>query len=438
MVNAQAIAKTGRLTHDQVMDVLQKGLGGKLAGQKVLVLIPDHTRSMPLHELFRMMVEVLHDAVELNFMVALGTHPGYDEAGLNELVGITAAERATTFRHVGLLNHAWDDPAALTSLGVIGQDEIMQLAGSSYHYSLPTEINIRINKAVLEHDHIVILGPTFPHEVVGFSGGAKYFFPGISGPDVINATHWLGALATVLGTIGIKDTPVRAVINAATTRLKTPATLVALIVETLRTETSPAPAQPVGGHNHGLSGVFVGDVYNTWEAAAGLSSERHIKWCDHPYQRVLSGCPPMYDELWTAGKCMYKMESVVALGGELIIYAPHLDVVSHVHGKYIYEAGYHVLPYFLQDWEKYKHLPLGALAHCTHVRGSGVMEGGVEKPNVRLTLASKIPPEECAKLNLGYLDPLTIDLAEWQNREDEGILYVPKAGELLYKVRREK
>jgi len=143
----------------------------------------------------------------------------------------------------------------------------------------------------------------------------------------------------------------------------------------------------------------------------------------------------MYDELWTAGKCMYKMESVVALGGELIIYAPHLDVVSHVHGKYIYEAGYHVLPYFLQDWEKYKHLPLGALAHCTHVRGSGVMEGGVEKPNVRLTLASKVPPEECAKLNLGYLDPLTIDLAEWQNREDEGILYVPKAGEMLYRVR---
>ena len=59
----------------------------------------------------------------------------------------------------------------------------------------------------------------------------------------------------------------------------------------------------------------------------------------------------MYDELWTAGKCMYKMESVVEVGGELIIYAPHLDVVSPVHGKYIYEVGYHILPYFLQDWD---------------------------------------------------------------------------------------
>ncbi len=418
MVTAQAIAQWGLLTHDQIRETLVRGLGGKLTGQKVLVLIPDHTRSLPLPELFRLVVETLHDVRKLNVMVALGTHPGYDEAGLNHLVGITAEERATTYRHVGLLNHAWNDPAALTSLGVMDQDEIKQLAGPSYHFSLPDEINIRINKAVLEHDHIVIVGPTFPHEVVGFSGGAKYFFPGISGPDVINATHWLGALATVLGTIGIKDTPVRAVIHAATTRLQTPTTLVALIVQ-----------------GHDLSGMLIGDVYETWNAAADVSSERHIKWCDRPYKRVLSGCPPMYDELWTAGKCMYKMESVVEVGGELIIYAPHLHVVSPVHGKYIYEAGYHILPYFLQDWDKYKHLPLGALAHCTHVRGSGVMDHGVEKPNVRLVLASQISPEDCARLNLGYMDPATINPADWQNREDEGILYVAKAGEMLYKVR---
>ena len=91
MVIAQAIAETGLLSHDAIMETLVKGLGhGKFAGQKVLVLIPDHTRAVPLPELFRMMVEVLHEARELNFMVALGTHPGYSEAGLNHLVGITA------------------------------------------------------------------------------------------------------------------------------------------------------------------------------------------------------------------------------------------------------------------------------------------------------------------------------------------------------------
>lgn len=419
MVIAQAISETGLLTQDAVMEVLTQGLGGRFTGQKVLVLIPDHTRSLPLPELFRRVVEVLHDAREINVMVALGTHPGYTEEGLIHLVGITADERATTYRHVGLLNHAWDDPAALASLGVLDQDEIKQLAGPNWHPSLPDEVNIRINKAVLEHDHIVIVGPTFPHEVVGFSGGAKYLFPGISGPDMINATHWLGALATVVGTIGIKDTPVRAMVHAAAAHLKTPITLVALIVQ-----------------GHDLSGVLIGDVFDTWSAAADVSSQRHIHWSDRPYKRVLSTCPPMYDELWTAGKCMYKMEPVVEVGGEVVIFAPHLDVVSPVHGKYIYQVGYHILPYFLNDWDRHKDVPLGVLAHSTHVRGSGVMVNGIEQANVKVTLASKIPPEDCARLNLGYLDPAAINPADWQNLEGEGILYVAKAGEMLYRVRK--
>jgi hypothetical protein len=132
---------------------------------------------------------------------------------------------------------------------------------------------------------------------------------------------------------------------------------------------------------------------------------------------------------------MYKLEPAVAVGGEVIIYAPHLDVVSHVHGKYIYEIGYHILPYFLNDWDRFKHIPLGVLAHSTHLRGSGLMNGDVEKPNVQVTLASKISAKDCAKLNLGYLDPAKIKIQDWMNREDEGILCVPRAGELLYRVK---
>ena len=264
---------------------------------------------------------MLHDTKQLDFMVALGTHPPLSEESLNKLVGVTAEERATIFKHIGLLNHAWDTPSALTSLGVIKQDEIKQIAGDHWHSSLPNEVDIRINNAALEYDHIIILGPTFPHEVVGFSDGAKYLFPGISGADMLNATHWLGALAGVVGTIGIKDTPVRAMIHAAASRLRTPLTLAALVVE-----------------GKGLSGLFVGDHLSAWNEAAALSAERHIRWCETPFQRVLSCAPSMYDELWTGAKAMYKLEPAVALDGEVVIYAPHLDVVSHVHGKYIYEV----------------------------------------------------------------------------------------------------
>jgi nickel-dependent lactate racemase len=317
-----------------------------------------------------------------------------------------------------LLNHAWDTPKVLTSLGVMEQDEIKEITGDHWHSSLPDKVDICINKAVLEYDHVIILGPTFPHEVVGFSGGAKYLFPGISGAEMINATHWLGALSGVVGTIGIQDTPVRAMIHAATERLGTPLTLAALVVEGM-----------------GLSGLFIGDHVSAWNEAAELSAQRHIRWCEKPFQRVLSCAPSMYDELWTGAKAMYKLEPAVAHGGEVVIYTPQLDVVSHVHGKYIYEVGYHILPYFLKDWERFKRIPLGVLAHSTHLRGSGVWENGREKPNVRVTLASKISSEDCARLNLGYLDPARVKVEDWKDREEEGILYVPKAGEVLYRLK---
>src|SRR5215207_2273985 len=408
MIYSQAISSPDQLlSKEQIIEILYEGLADHFRNQRVLVLLPDHTRSLPLPFLFRSLVDLLHDTKQLDFMVALGTHPRLSEESLHRLVGITAQERTTTFKQIGLLNHEWNTPLALTSLGSMPQDEIRHIAGNHWHPSLPNEVNILINKAALEYDHLIILGPTFPHEVVGFSGGAKYLFPGISGADMINATHWLGALAGVVGTIGLKDTPVRAMIDAAAARLTTPVMVVALVVEVA-----------------GISGLFVGDRLAAWNEAADLSAERHIRWCEKPFHRVLSYAPPMYDELWTAAKAMYKLEPAVALGGEVVIYAPHLDVVSRVHGKHIYEIGYHILPYFLTDWERFKNLPLGVLAHSTHLRGSGVLENGIEKPNVKVTLASKLSAEDCVQLNLSYLNPANIKLDEWKDKEDDGVLYV--------------
>ncbi len=415
---ARALAPAGQVLDADTVRQTLYSLEGKFTGQRVLVLIPDHTRTLPLPQLFKLLVEILHDVKGLEFMVALGTHPPLNEEQLNRLVGVTQEQRENEFKHVGLTNHAWNDPGTLTTVGTLPQEQIKEIAGDRWHPTLGGDVPVNINRAVLEHDHVVILGPTFPHEVVGFSGGAKYLFPGISGPEMINVTHWLGALAGVRGTIGIKDTPVRAMIHAAAEHVKTPVTLVALTV--------------VG---EGLAGLFVGDPLSAWSAAADLSSERHIVWVDEPFERVLSQAPPMYDELWTAGKAMYKLEPALAAGGELVIYAPHLDTVSRVHGNHIYEIGYHVLPYFLKQWERFKHVPLGVLAHSTHVRGDGDFVNGVELPRAQVTLSTRLSPADCDRLALQYLNPDDVDPAEWQNREAEGVLFVPKAGEMLYKVR---
>ncbi|HZJ08713.1 MAG TPA: lactate racemase domain-containing protein [Trueperaceae bacterium] len=415
------VAVTGSVLSDAtVRAALTRGLEGRFAGQRVLVLIPDHTRSVPLPLLFETVVEALDDASAVDFMVALGTHPPLTEERLLRLVGITAEQRTGRYDHVGIVNHGWADPGTLVSLGKLPQARIKAIAGERWHPTLGGDVDVLINRAATEYDHVLILGPTFPHEVVGFSGGAKYLFPGISGKDMIDVTHWLGALAGVRGTIGIKDTPVRAMIHAAAELLATPVTLAAVVVE-----------------GSDLAGVFVGDHLSAWSAAADLSAQRHIRWVAEPFTRILSCAPPMYDELWTAGKAMYKLEPALAEGGELIIYAPHLREVSLVHGEHIAEVGYHVLPYILGQWERFAHLPLGVLAHSTHVRGDGAYDAasGTELPRAQVTLATQIPPEECAALGLGYLDPASIDIAEWRDREDEGVLYVPKAGETLYRVR---
>lgn len=415
---AQTFVEDGLLTDDAIAQTLTAALEKQFTNQRVLILIPDHTRTIPLPFLFRQLVTLLHDTKQLDFMVALGTHPPLSEEMLCRLVGITAEERQSTYQHIGILNHAWHLADTLTSIGTLPKAQIQQIAGERWHPTLGDDVDIKINRAVLAYDHVVILGPTFPHEVVGFSGGAKYLFPGISGEDMINVTHWLGALAGVRGTIGIKQTPVRDMIHAAAEHLPTPITLIALVV--------------VG---KGLAGMFIGDHLEAWRAAAALSSERHIIWVDKPFQKVLSQAPTMYDELWTGGKAMYKLEPALAAGGELTIYAPHLDVVSHVHGKYIYEIGYHVLPYFLKQWDKFKQFPLGVLAHSTHVRGDGAFENGIEYPRAAVNLATQLSPADCQQLALGYVNPADIDITAWQGREDEGILYVPKAGEMLYRVR---
>ena len=385
-------------------------------GRRVLLIVPDHTRTAPLPALFPAVHDHLVDcgAAGLDVMVALGTHPPLPEAKIERLLGIDPATRGDRFPGVALLNHEWDNPAALLSLGDLPCPEAAELSRGTLPNSVPVSINARIT----DYDLLLVLGPVFPHEVVGFSGGNKYFFPGISGPELLNYFHWLGAVVTNAGIIGVPDTPVRRVVDAA-------AKLIPVERRALTFVVNPAAD---------LYGLFYGTPEDAWKQASELSGRVHITRKPKPFHTVLSCAPPMYDELWVAGKCMYKLEPVVADSGELIIYAPHLSEVSETHGEAIRRVGYHTRDYFLAQWDRFKHEPWGTLAHSTHVRGGGTYKDGTEQPRVRVTLASQIPEAECDALNLGYRDPDSIDVESYAGREDEGVLLVRKAGEMLYRL----
>jgi nickel-dependent lactate racemase len=389
-----------------------------LDGKRLLVLIPDSTRTFPLPLLFPRIVALLQGRVrQLDFMIATGTHPAMSEEAKLKLVGITADEKATTYAAVRLLDHAWDDPKALINLGVIPAEEIGRLSNGLLVQSVP----VRLNRLLLEYDDVLVCGPVFPHEVVGFSGGNKYFFPGIAGPDIINFTHWLGALITSYVTIGTKDTPMRRVIDRAAGLIPRPRHALCAVVTT-----------------DGVAGLYSGSPEEAWSAAADLSAQVHVRWCEHPYQQVLSVLPEMYNELWVGAKGMYKLEPVIADGGEVIVYAPHLNQLSVVHGEVIKQIGYHVRDYFVKQWPRFEHYPWGVLAHSTHLRGIGEYDAatGIERPRIQVTLATGLSAEECAAVNLGYRDPRSLDLAQFADREDEGILLVPHAGEVLYRLKK--
>jgi nickel-dependent lactate racemase len=384
-------------------------------GQRVLMIIPDSTRTCPVGLVFQRLHAHLGGAVRaLDIMVALGTHQPMSEEAICERLEITLDQREAEYAAVGFYNHEWDNPAKLKRIGVIAKEEILELSGGLFAMDVPVEINAR----VLEYDRIVICGPVFPHEVVGFSGGNKYLFPGVSGPEILNFFHWLGAVVTNPMIIGNKWTPVRKVVDRAAALVPIPKTCLAMVVD------------------HGeLAGFFCGTPEGAWDAASELSRQRHIEYKEKPFHTVLSCAPTMYDELWVGGKCRYKVEPVVADGGELIIYAPHIHEISLTHGRLIQEIGYHCRDYFLKQWDRFQNYPWGVIAHSTHVRGIGEFEDGVEKCRVKVTLATGIPEDVCHAINMGYRDPKSIRVEDYRDREDEGVLYVSKAGEMLFHLK---
>jgi nickel-dependent lactate racemase len=408
----------GFISEAQVHQLMTQALSElDLRNKRVLVIIPDHTRTAPIPLFFRLFHEFLSEQVAtLDYLAALGTHQPMSEEALNRLVGISAAERAEKYAQVRIFNHEWDKPGCFRTIGTITADEIAEITGDLIRREVP----VALNGKIFDYDQLIICGPTFPHEVVGFSGGNKYFFPGIGGPEVINFTHWLGAVISSMEIIGTKHTPVRQVIDRAASFIDVPKLCLSLVVKDIP---------------DGLAGLFIGTPEEAYERAADLSAKLHIIYVDKPFKRVLSVMPEMYDDLWTAAKGMYKLEPAIADGGEVIIYAPHITEISYTHGRIIDQIGYHVRDYFLKQWERFKGYPWGVLAHSTHLRGIGTFENGVEEPRIQVTLATGIPEERCQRVNLGYLDPATVGMSEWEGREDEGILVVPKAGEMLYRLR---
>jgi nickel-dependent lactate racemase len=407
-----------RLSSEQVVEFVQQSLATEdLDDKRVCLVVPDRTRTCPLPLIMGAVHRALSGrAKEVTVLIALGTHQAMSEQALGDHLGYRAGELEQTYPGWEVVNHESWLAETFTTLGTIGRERMAELTGG---LMTDMQVDVRVNRRVAEADVAIVVGPVFPHEVVGFSGGNKYFFPGVSGPELIDVSHWVGALITsaeMIGTRGV--TPVRAMVNEAASMIPADRRALCLVVES-------------GADT--LHAAAYGTPEDAWAACAAISAETHVTYLDRPYRRVLSIMPTKYEDIWTAAKGFYKLEPIVADGGEVIIYAPHITEISVMHPQ-ISEIGYHCRDYFLGQWDRFSDRPWGDLAHSTHLRGQGSWdpEHG-ERNRVAVTLATGIPREMVESVNLGYLDPAEVDIAAYE--ADPDTFVEPHAGEVLYRIR---
>ena len=409
----------GDLSPAKLREIVGQALLHVAPGARVLAVIPDKTRDDNTDLLFPFAAEILSDrgVAQYDALVAQGTHPPMTDDEKRSKVGW--ANGKPGFGEI--FDHQWNIPDELTTIGELSADDVRRLSGGLITEAVKVTLNRRLGPGV--YDTILIFSSTVPHEVAGFAGGAKYLFPGVAGADLTHATHWLGALASIENVIGRIETPTRHMIEAA-------ADFVTPRIITLNSVVTRDENNRLRTH-----ALFAGNFREAFRRAAEVSREVHIKYSGRKYKRVVALLDEHYDELWVGGKASYKLGAIIEEGGELIIYAPNLRMISETHGRLIEKYGYAPLDRVREMVALSSELQsnLAVAAHLAHVSYAGQRdEAGRVIPRYRITLASAVDEQTCRRVNLGFMDYRTFRREDYEN--DRDTLVVERAGRDLYLV----
>jgi nickel-dependent lactate racemase len=407
------------LSPNELRGIVDAALSQVASGSRVLAIIPDRTRDDNTDVLFPAAAEILaaRHIGSFDALVAQGTHQPMTEAQKRAKIGASASPVPRLGR---IFDHHWDKPAELVTLGELTAADVSSATNGLMSDPVPVQLNALLARGV--YDLVLVFGGTMPHEVAGYGGGAKYFFPGVAGPELTHTTHWLGALATIEHVIGRVETPTRRMIEAAAALV--PAPVISFSSVTTRTNGEL--------RTHAL---FAGEIREAMRRAADISRDVHVKYTGRRYRRVVALLDPHYDELWVGGKASYKLGGIIEEGGELIIYAPHLDQISATHGRLIEKYGYAPLEQVRDMVECSDELRanLCVAAHLAHVTyASTPRADGTIGARYRITMASQVAEEICRRVNLGYLDYRAFRLEDYAS--DPDTLIVEDAGRDLYLV----
>src|SRR5881628_266140 len=288
------------LSRDELRAILEHALMSIAPSARVLAIIPDKTRDDNTDVLFPFAAEILsaRNIAQFDALVAQGTHMPMSEAEKFSKIGLATGKSAPGLGQV--YDHQWNVPEELVTIGELSAARVRKLTGGLLDDAIPVNLNRLLSPGI--YDTVLIFSATVPHEVAGFAGGAKYFFPGVAGPDLTHATHWLGALASIERVIGRVETPTRHLFEAAADCV--PARVISM---------SSVVTRDNGRlRTHAL---FCGDFRQTVRQAVEVSRNVHIKYTGRKYRRVIALLDEHLDDFWVGGKASYRLGPVIAEGG---------------------------------------------------------------------------------------------------------------------------
>jgi len=141
-------------------------------GESILIVVPDATRQTACGQIVNLVVRRLiangtapHD---IRIIFATGIHRKVTDAEASAILTPFIAQRIKTLDH---------EPRNLLGLLQFGETS--------------TGIPIELNRALSEHDHVIMIGGVTFHYFAGFTGGRKLICPGLASARTIAETHKL-------------------------------------------------------------------------------------------------------------------------------------------------------------------------------------------------------------------------------------------------------
>ena len=312
----------------ELIDTMLKKLGNL---GRVLILPPDFTRYHSYAgEITGMLYDKLKDSSYIEIMPTLGTHLPLSEDELNTMYqGIP---------HEIFKRHDWKND--IIRIGTISSEIIKEITEGLVDFPVHCEVN----KTLVEGrwDQIISVGQLVPHELVGIANFNKNIFIGVGGKDIIDKTHFIGALYGLEKMMGHISSPVRKVLNYMGDNFTNQ-----LPISYILTVRGVDKDEQIV-----TRGIFAGNDEECYLRGAALCQEVNIKLKKKEYKKVITYLEPdEFKSTWVGNKAIFRTRMVVADGGELIILCPGINTFGEdpVNDRIIRKYGYQTTEKLLQS-----------------------------------------------------------------------------------------